>query len=248
MGYWNKLKANWYRRALDYSGFPDAALGVIGHLTTKAKTFLDAGCGCGTLALPLAKAGKTVTALDPSKAMLDILVHDARILGLQKKIKPILSEWREADIQRHDVIICSNVPELLKDPRAFITRANDLARKAVFLIINADPKADKFYYKELYPLLFNKEFTERGGYISTYTTLADMGIFANVRIIDYDFDQPFDSIDEAVLFWKEYLGLVTGEHDAKLLAYLSKKLIKRKKTLFARFHKKSAVIWWETTR
>ncbi|HAO94171.1 MAG: hypothetical protein A2X99_04630 [Deltaproteobacteria bacterium GWB2_55_19] len=241
-GYWNRLKAEWYRRGLDYSTLPKVALSFIVPRTEDAKTFLDVGSGCGTLSIPLARAGKKVTALDPSKAMIEILQRDARDAGL--KINTITAPWNDAGLKPHDVIVCANVPQLLKEPRKFIEEATPLAKKAVFLIENADPNADKFYYKELYPLLFGKPFGERSDYIKTYNTLHDMGIFANVEIIDYDFDQPFIDLDEAVSFWKEYIGIVTEEHDAKLRGFLEKKLVKKKGMLFAKFRKKSAITWW----
>ena len=126
----------------------------------------------------------------------------------------------------------------------FLKQADALAKKAVFLIEGADPNADKFYYKELYPLLFNKPFLPRTDYLKTYTDLHSLGIFANVEVIEYDFDQPFDNMEEAVDFWKEYMGIVTGEHDEKLKIFLGGKLKRYKGGLIARFHKKSAVIWW----
>ena len=241
-GYWNRLKAEWYRRGLDYSTLPEIALSFILLRSKDSKTFLDVGSGCGTLSIPLARAGKKVTALDPSKAMIEILERDARDAGL--KVNTITAPWGASGLKPHDVIICANVPQLLKEPRKFIEEANPLAKKTVFLIENADPNADKFYYKELYPLLFGKPFGERSDYIKTYTTLHDMSIFANVEIIDYDFDQPFIDLDEAVSFWKEYIGIVTEEHDAKLRGFLEKKLVKKKGMLFAKFRKKSAITWW----
>ncbi|HEY4707383.1 MAG TPA: methyltransferase domain-containing protein, partial [Thermodesulfobacteriota bacterium] len=75
-GFWNRLKANWYRRGLDHTDFPEKALSVILPRAADARTFLDVGAGCGTLAIPLARAGKKVTALDSSAAMIDILRED----------------------------------------------------------------------------------------------------------------------------------------------------------------------------
>lgn len=242
-GYWNRLKAQWYRRGLDYSTLPKVALGSILPRSEDCKTFLDIGSGCGTLAIPLARAGKKVTALDSSRAMIEILEGDARKEGL-KGIKTITASWGEVELKPHDAVLCANVPALLKETEGFVKDALRLAKKAFFIIENADPNSDKFYYKELYPLLFNKPFGERSDYIKTYNALHDMGIFANVEIIDYDFDQPFYDIEEAIGFWKEYIGIVTEEHDAKLKNYLSKKLVKKKGMLFAKFHKKSAIIWW----
>ncbi len=246
MGFWNRLKAGWYHRGLAYSTLPEVALDFILPRTIDARSFLDVGAGCGALSIPLARSGKKVTSLEPSDAMLGFLEDDIAAEGL-KNIRTVRASWGEAELRPHDVVLCANVPDLLKEPEPFIKDAVRLARKAVFLIENADPESDKFYYRELYPLLFNRPFGERADYLKTYVALHSMRIFANVEIIEYDFDQPFDDIPEAIEFWKEYLGIVTEEHDRKLREFLEKKLIRKKGVLLARFHKKSAIIWWRTT-
>lgn len=243
-GFWNRLKASWYRRGLDHTDFPQKALSVILPRAEGARTFLDIGAGCGTLAIPLARAGKRVTALDSSVAMIDILKEDIAKEDI-KGVVPLLARWEEAGLKPHDAVLCANVPALLSDPEKAIGEMNRLAKKYVFIIENADPKADKFYYKELYPLLFNRPFGERSDYFKTYSALHNMGIFANVEIIDYDFDQPFENIEEAMEFWKEYIGIVTEEHDKKLKGFLEKKLVNKKGVLLAKFHKTSAVMWWK---
>jgi len=241
----NRLKARWYKKGLEYSTLPEAALSVILARAPDAKSFLDIGSGCGTLALPLARRGLKVTAVDASAAMIDILREDIRKERL-KGIRAVQSAWGKTGIKPHDAVICSNVPALVGQ-EGFLEDAARHARKAVFIIENADPTSDKFYYREIYPLLFGREFGLRSDYLNTYKNLHDMGIFANVEIIEYDFDQPFDDIGEAVEFWKEYIGIVTGEHDSKLRDFLKKKLVRKKGALLARFHKKSAVMWWRKT-
>ncbi|MBI5893397.1 MAG: class I SAM-dependent methyltransferase [Deltaproteobacteria bacterium] len=241
-GFWNVLKARWYQKGLKYSSLPKTALDIILPQTKDCKTFLDIGSGCGTFAIPLAKAGKKITAIDSSKAMIEILNEEIKKNKI-KNIRTINAQWSNVKTNPHDAIICANVPELLKS-EGFLKDISLFAKKAVFLIEGADPNADKFYYKELYPILFNKKFPPRSDYLKTYTTLHNLVIFANVNIIDYNFDQPFDDVKEAVEFWKEYLGIVTEEFDEKLKGFLEKKLEKTKNGLIARFKKKSAVIWW----
>ena len=248
MGFWNKLKAQWYKKGLKHSNFHKAALPLMLERTNGAKTYLDVGAGCGALSIPLAKAGKRVTALEPADSMYSMLVEEIRAEKLEKRITAVHMPWIAEKIKKHDVVFCANVPELLKDPVPFALEASQKARKAVFLIVNADPSGDKFYYKELYPLLFKKEFQRQGNYLSTYSALYDSGISANVEMIEYDFDQPFDSMNDALEFWKEYLGIVTAEHDAALEKFLKARLVKKRSTLLAKFHKKSAVIWWRTKR
>lgn len=246
-GFWNRLKADWYRKGLRYSEFPERVLSIILPLSEDCKTFLDVGSGCGTLSIPLAEKGKEVTALDPSSAMIDILREEINQRGLNS-IQCINAKWGDVEIEPHDVILCANVPELLKGSRGFIKDANKLARKLVFLIEGADPHADRFYYKKLYPLLFNKEYPPRTDYIATYNTLHSLGIYANVEIIEYNFDQPFKDIEEALEFWKEYIPLVTEEFDDVLRDFLKKKLLPIEEGLLARFSKKSAIMWWRTSK
>ena len=243
-GFWNTLKAKWYQKGLKYSTLPKIALNIILQKTRDCKTFLDVGSGCGTFAIPLSKAGKTVAALDPSKAMIALLDEEIKKKKL-RNVKTINAAWGEVEMKPHDVILCANVPGLLKDSMDFLKQADALAKKAVFLIEGADPNADKFYYKELYPIIFNKESPSRNDYLKTYTILHNSGIFANVDIIDYSFDQPFDNLNEAVEFWKEYMGIVTEEHDEKLKTFLIQKLEKVRHGLIARFKKKSAIVWWK---
>lgn len=242
--FWGEAKAAWYHKALELSNLQAETLKILLLATRDCKTFLDVGAGCGTFSIPLAKAGKTITALDPSLAMLNLLKAEAKKLGL-KNIKPVQAAWAEKAMKPHDVILCANVPYLLKDDSInFLKKADALAKKAVFLIEGADPHADKFYYKELYPLLFNKPFSLRADYLKTYIDLHALGIFANVNIIEYDFDQPFYDMGDAMAFWKSHLGLSAEEHEEKLFNYLKARLEPFEGGLIARFHKKSAVMWW----
>ncbi|MEK6678823.1 MAG: hypothetical protein AABY39_05345, partial [Nitrospirota bacterium] len=66
-----------------------------------------------------------------------------------------------------------------------------------------------------------------------------------VNIIEYNFDQPFDDLDEAVDFWKEYLGLETNEFDNLLYDFLARRLQKKNGNYIFVDRKRSAVIWWK---
>jgi len=241
--FWNSLKADWYLKGLKYSSLPDLCLNFILPKTARGDSFLDVGAGCGTLAIPLAAAGRQVTAIDPSLPMITLLRAEAEQRGLTNLTSHNVA-WDEYEKCNHDVIICANVPELLQGPTPFLDEVDRWAGKAVFIITGADPRGNKFYYRELYPLLFDKEYPPRGDYLTTYAALHARSIFANVEMLDYRFDQPFQNLEEALAFWREYLGLVTDEHDRQLAAFLEKKLEKHEEGLIARFHKKAAIIWW----
>ncbi len=241
--FWNKTKVRWYKEGLKYNTLSEKALEIILPETEDCETFLDVGSGCGTLSIPLAESGKKVTAIDSSKAMIQALQDEIKERDI-KSIDTIETAWGDVEIKPYDVILCANVPGLLKDSTGFLKKSNNLAKKAVFLIVGVDPNGDKFYYKELYPLLFNKAFLPRKNFIEMYASLNNIGIFANVKTIEYNFDQPFKDMDEALAFWKAYIPLATDEHDKTLTTFLEGKLEKTKEGLIARFRKKSAIIWW----
>ena len=113
-GFWDKMAAN-YPRYDDRSIMQDAA--VIFERAAKfgvdfdGKELLDIGCGTGTLAINLAKKGASITAIDLSKQMLEILQHDARTLCLQDTIKTVCSSW-DAFVppKSYDIALASMTP------------------------------------------------------------------------------------------------------------------------------------------
>lgn len=85
---------------------------------------LDIGCGPGTFSLPLARIATHVSALDPAKKMLDLLMQEARSEGLWN-ITPLCQRWRESSFEREfDLVLASfspairNAESLLKMERA----------------------------------------------------------------------------------------------------------------------------------
>lgn len=243
--FWNEKKAHWYRKALRHTDFPEKAIDVILSRVMGCSSVVDIGAGCGTLAIPLARVMKKVTALDPSHAMIRLLKDDANRYNLHN-IEYIEGQWEDLDVEPHDIAISSNVVNLWRvEPAKMIKKIEKAAKKYVFIILAADPDKDKFYYKEIFPLLFQKEYQSRGDYLSLYNSLHSLGIFADITIIDYRFDQPFTDMEDALDFWREYIPLDSNRYDKKLREYLENKLIRRDGQYWAEFKNKGAIICWE---
>ena len=68
---------------------------------------LDVGSGSGRYALPLARAGAKVTALDPSPAMIATLQQDAQAEGLE--IESQVSAWEDAQVAAAEWVMCAHV-------------------------------------------------------------------------------------------------------------------------------------------
>jgi hypothetical protein len=156
----------------------------------------------------------------------------------------IPAAWGKAEVAPHDLILVANVSPIFDDLLGFLTAAEPLARRAIALVQNVGPGTEKFYLGELYPLLLGRAYPARDDYAKSITLLHSLGIYANVQIIAYHFDQPFADLQEAVEFWKEQLRLADPERERQLLGFLQGKLQRVGARLVAPMRRQSAVIWW----
>jgi len=244
---WSERKARWYSTAQRLSDYPEKVMEALAPLLKGCRTVLDVGAGSGALSLPLAKVMDQVTALDPSPAMLKELRRLMEEEGLSNIIC-IEGRWGEATVEPHDLLLVANVPGILNDVPGFVEQATRVARRVIAIIQHVETGRDKFYFDELYPLLFGKPYPPREDYLTTYIGLHRLGIHADVRILDYRFDQPFADLDEAMEFWKEHLRLEGDEHDGTLREFLRKKLLPFGAGLLAPIPKRSALISWPVSR
>ncbi|UCD56693.1 MAG: methyltransferase domain-containing protein [Candidatus Hydrogenedentota bacterium] len=244
--YWGRRKARWYSEALRYSDYPDKILRVMEPVVRECSSLLDIGAGCGALCIPLADVFDRVVALDASEAMLEALCERAGSAGVSN-IWAEAATWDEAKrrLGTFDVVLCANVVNLLNDPATSIAHLEQHVKRYLFLVVGTPKNSDKFHFRELWPLIYGKSFPEKEDYFAIYSYLYRMHIFANVVMVSYDFDQPFKDLGEAVLFWKEHMGLDGNEWDETLREFLSKKLERSGGRLWARVPKQSAVIWWQ---
>jgi SAM-dependent methyltransferase len=246
-GTWTKRRAEWYSAGLRTSDYAEKVVAVIAPIVSGCSSLLDVGAGTGALCIPLARMFTSVTALDSSTAMLDELRKTARSAGVGN-IRTEVASWEDVDDRtgEFDVVLCANVPGVVDSPAESILRLAQHANRFVFLVLGTPRNANKFFLRDLWPLMYGEDLPKKPDYFTVYEVLYRLGIFANISVVDYDFDQPFSSLDEAVLFWKDHLRVQGTEHDALLRDFLSAQLERSEDTLWARVPKQSAVMWWET--
>jgi SAM-dependent methyltransferase len=241
--FWTVHRARLFNQAVQISSFPAQAIRALDPILTGCRNVLDVGAGVGALAVPLAKTVEAVTALEPSAAMMEELRANVTRNHLTN-VTCIQVAWGTADLAPHDLILVANVASIFTDLLGFLTAAEPLARRAVALVQNVGAGREKFYLGELYPLLFGREYPPRNDYLKTVALLHSLGIYANVQIIAYHFDQPFEDLEEAADFWKEQMQLTDPEQERRLLAFLRNRLQRVGTRLVAPMRRQSAVITW----
>jgi SAM-dependent methyltransferase len=205
---------------------------------------LDVGAGVGALTVPLARLVERVTALEPSPTMREELTTNLARNRLAN-VTCIPARWGEAEVAPHDLILVANVAPIFQNLMPFVAAAEPLARRALALVQNVGSGAEKFYFGELYPLLLERPYPGREDYLRSVALLHSMGIYANVRIIIYQFDQPFDDFQDAVDFWTHEMQLAGLEQIRRLQVFLETRLQRVGSRLIAPMRRQSAVIWWE---
>jgi len=241
--FWDEKKVDWYDRALEESDFSEKILTIIKPLLKSSKSIIDIGAGCGPLAIPLAESGFQITALEPSPAMINKIRQKASSKNLNS-VKFIESKLEDSNPGRHDAVVVANVMKLFMNLESFLETLKKISPKITILIIGADTKNNKFYFSDLYPILFKKEYPKKDNHLGVFEKLSSFGLNPKSSILDLNIDQPFIDLEEAVEFWKAYLNIEASGYDETLRSFLDKKLKKRGKWLIAEVKKQSAVIWW----
>ena len=222
----------------------------IAPITLKPEyTVLDVGAGTGRLAIPIAKHVKSVTAIDQSKGMLECLQENMEKKGITN-IVCINKRWEDIevglDIELHDVVIASHSLGMFAIQEA-LAKMDAASKRYVYILTSAGRWMGDG--EGLWEKIYGERQRHRAwhsDYIFFCNLLHDMKIYANVDIRDAEFEQRYESLDDAVTKWKEMRDIPT-EKEAILREHLSKILVEDDGTGTLCFNRKtkSATIWWQ---
>ena len=244
--YWTPHRVRLFSQAIRLSDFPARVIKALEPALADCRSVLDVGAGVGALTVPLGKRVEQVTALEPSPAMADELRASVARNRLDN-VTCLQTAWGDAPLAPHDLVLVANVATIFKDLLGFLTTAEPLTGRALALVQNVGPGAEKFYLGELYPLLLGRPYPARDDYLHTLNLLHSLGIYANVQIIGYEFDQPFATMREATEFWVQQMELTEPAQRWKLIEFLENRLRPAGSHLIAPMRRQSAVIWWTVT-
>jgi SAM-dependent methyltransferase len=218
--YWGR-RAKQYRESLHARPEEDPFFRrVVGDVRPNT-TVLDVGAGTGRHTTALAPHAERVTAVDPSQAMLDLLRRDVEERGL-RNVQIAQSEWMSADVEPADLVICSHVLYPIDDAASFVRRLDAHAKQRIFVYLRVDPLATDI---GLWSEFWGEPLQQQPVFADLYPLLLQIGIVADVEIVEHRFSWTFASIEEAVTQVRNALCL--REDDAPATAKLRSLLADR---------------------
>jgi SAM-dependent methyltransferase len=159
-------------------------------------TLLDVGCGPGTLALPLAHRVRSVTALDFSPRMLDLLRERCAAQDV-RNVVPVLGAWEDdwaaLGLDRFDVALASRSLNV-SDLRGALLKLHGVARRqAVITAPVGDGPMDRRVFEAA-----GRTFVPGPDYRYVYNMLRQLGLSPEVSFIPVTDARRYASLDEAV--------------------------------------------------
>jgi SAM-dependent methyltransferase len=222
----------WDQRAQDFAAEDStAALGTSRYAATfiqymdilPGETVLDIGSGSGTLALPLARAGHPVCAVDFSQGMLSLLRKQAAEEGLRTVVTVQASwedDWSTAGVSVADVAVASR-SMAVADLRAALLKLHLFARRRVCLTVAANAA---FLPDLIAGAALGRRSQRRCDHLYVLNILAQMGITAEVRLIRQEWNRAFASVASAQEQLRRLVAPVGNREEELLDNYVAEHL------------------------
>jgi hypothetical protein len=193
--YWNN-RAPSFAKTAGESPYAKEFLENAGIL--EGEIVFDMGCGSGTLALPLARAGHHVYACDFSEVMLDLMMERAELDGVAQFIHPVNLAWDE-DWSRIKAPVCdvafASRSIATADLQSALVKLDSMARRRVCLTLTTgmSPRTDSVLFGAI-----GRELPKYPDCVYAFNILWGMGITPNVRYIRSSRTNEFNSFEEAI--------------------------------------------------
>jgi FkbM family methyltransferase len=210
--------------------------GIDGHTTV-----LDIGAGSGRWTIPLARIAGSVTAIEPSTPMRDMLSENIEAAGL-KNIHIIAASWEEAVVAPHNIIVCAHAMYSNPDLSSFIRKQEKHTKRTCYLAIRLPP-ADGII-GELSLAIYGRSHDSPNAIIA-YNALYTLGIYVNVLVENEVYRWVSKTYEDAFAKAKHHLRLeTTDKYDKLIRDTLVRRLIPSDDSLIWPDGMRSALLWW----
>ncbi len=191
---------------------------------------LDIGSGPGTLTLPLARAGASVTAVDPAEGMLAELRAAAEREGITT-VTAARGLWEEIDPIRglqppYDRVVAS-FSLAMPDIRSALAAMDAAASGSVHLYWFANEPLWERLYLALWEDLHGAPYHPKPKADCLFNVLYGMRIYANVLMRPLDGTTTFATVKDAVGHFAPRMSVETPEQRAILRDYFEEHLIRQ---------------------
>jgi SAM-dependent methyltransferase len=208
-------------------------------------TVVEIGPGAGRWTIPLAKTAGSVTAIEPTSGMVDMLRENIRNAGLSNVT--ILSQtWEDASPQIHDNVICAHGMYGSPDLAMFVRKMERFSRKRCYMAMRMPP-ADGIL-GELSLEIHGCRHDSPDAVIA-YNALYTMGIYANVLVENDIANWVNTTLENAFHRVKKHLHLETsGAYDELIYSALNRRLNFSNGVYSWPDGMRSALLWWHLRR
>ncbi len=193
--FWDR-RAKGFHRTTKAMVVYDPFLHRLQQVVTPQTSVLDVGAGTGRLAIALAPQAKVVLAVEPNAAMLDYLRQDAVEQGFTN-LTCLQTTWQDVpDTLSADIVICSHVLYPIRDIVPFLAKLKAATRDACYMYMRAtsiDAQTSHIWHH-----FHGDERRMPPSYIHALDVLYEMGIYANVEIVETPQSLRYPSLDVAV--------------------------------------------------
>lgn len=191
------------------------------------ESVLDMGCGGGSIAIPLARAGHPVIAADFSPAMLETVRAGAAHHGVEAQVQARAlawaDDWEAAGLAAKsvDVAIASRsiATENLLDALMKLDRAAR-RRCCVTLVTGASPRLDTTVMDAI-----GAAYTSGRDYVYAFNILVGAGVAPAVSYIDSPRRDTFDSLEAGVADFSRMLEGGNEDRVDELRAYIETHMV-----------------------
>jgi protein-L-isoaspartate O-methyltransferase len=227
----------WYDLQLEHNNYPGVLLDKVQRHLNKHSAVLDIGAGTGAFALPLARLVEAVTVVEPSAEMLTRLRRNMDTTN----IRIINKRWEDVDLEeigRHDLVLAAHSLYGIADIETELKKMLAAANGRFCFIIRVGRQD---FYADTWRRFKGEEFRSPPGFIHLFNMLYELGLAANVEMVQTSRDQVYVNIEQAVKHWRVRLDLAPEKED-ELRVYLLDFLKERDGKLYWREERPTAVI------
>ena len=212
---------------------------------SRHSTVLDIGAGGGRWTIPAARIARSVTAVEPSATMRDILQQNITAAGLDNiQIVPAL--WQEATIEPHDVVVAAHAMNSSPEFVDFVAKMERNARERCYIALHLPPSNGVI--NELSLSIYGRRYDSPNAIVA-YNALYTLGIYANVLVEDGIARWENATLEEAFTRAKRHLRLESSDtHDKLVRDTLTRRLTFQNNLYVWPDGMRSALLWWRPSR